>query len=79
MMASSVNNLDLRGIPCPLNYVRSRLALEELPPGESCYIFLDQGEPRQMVISGLLGEGYIVEVIQEDSEWLKLKVDISDR
>ncbi len=54
--------LDLRGTPCPLNYVRSRLALERLAPGELLEVELDPGEPERMVAEGLRGEGHAVVV-----------------
>ena len=54
-------HLDLRGTPCPLNYVRSRLALEKLPRGASLLVDLDAGEPERMVAEGLRGEGHGVE------------------
>tara|TARA_A100001037_G_scaffold109094_1_gene99306 strand:+ start:1826 stop:2065 length:240 start_codon:yes stop_codon:yes gene_type:complete len=78
MISSPVNGLDLRGTPCPLNYVRCRLALEELAPGDSLQVFLDKGEPEEMVVSGLIGEGHNVEVIKEDFSWVKLMVICSD-
>jgi TusA-related sulfurtransferase len=52
--------LDLRGTPCPLNYVRSRLALERLPMGAWLQVDLDAGEPEEMVAEGLRGEGHQV-------------------
>jgi TusA-related sulfurtransferase len=52
--------LDLRGTPCPLNYVRSRLALEKLPSGAWLQVDLDAGEPERMVSEGLRGEGHAV-------------------
>jgi TusA-related sulfurtransferase len=55
-------HLDLRGTPCPLNYVRSRLALERLSAGEFLEIDLDGGEPERMVAEGLRGEGHEVVV-----------------
>ena len=55
--------LDLRGTPCPLNYVRSKLALESLAAGEVLQVDLDAGEPEQMVAEGLRGEGHSVEVL----------------
>lgn len=54
--------LDLRGTPCPLNYVRSKLALERLAAGEVLQVDLDAGEPEQMVAEGLRGDGHAVEV-----------------
>ncbi|MFM9072578.1 MAG: sulfurtransferase TusA family protein [Cyanobium sp.] len=52
--------LDLRGTPCPLNYVRSRLALERLPVGSWLQVDLDAGEPEAMVAESLRGEGHHV-------------------
>ena len=57
---ASPTHLDLRGTPCPLNYVRSRLALEKLPPGSLLVVDLDPGEPERMVAEGLRGEGHAV-------------------
>jgi TusA-related sulfurtransferase len=54
--------LDLRGTPCPLNFVRSRLALEKLPSGAWLQVDLDAGEPERMVSEGLRGEGHTVQV-----------------
>lgn len=55
--------LDLRGTPCPLNYVRTRLALEKLAPGACLEVDLDAGEPERMVADGLRAEGHRVESI----------------
>jgi TusA-related sulfurtransferase len=52
--------LDLRGTPCPLNFIRSKLALEKLEPGQLLQVELDAGEPEQMVAEGLRGEGHAV-------------------
>jgi TusA-related sulfurtransferase len=52
--------LDLRGIPCPQNYVRTRLALETLPPQGWLQVDLDAGEPESSVAEGLRGEGHLV-------------------
>jgi TusA-related sulfurtransferase len=52
--------LDLRGTPCPLNFIRSKLALEKLEPGALLRVELDAGEPEQMVAEGLRGAGHQV-------------------
>ncbi|MFH1684255.1 MAG: sulfurtransferase TusA family protein [Candidatus Margulisiibacteriota bacterium] len=36
---------DLRGISCPLNFVKTKLQLEELETGQVLAILLDDGEP----------------------------------
>lgn len=61
-MADPQVDLDLRGTPCPLNFIRTRLALEKIPLGAELVVDLDRGEPEQMVVSGLRGEGHRVSV-----------------
>jgi TusA-related sulfurtransferase len=54
--------LDLRGTPCPLNFIRSKLALETLEVGAWLQLDLDAGEPELMVAEGLRGAGHRVEL-----------------
>ena len=54
--------LNLRGTPCPLNFIRSKLALEKLALGAWLQVDLDAGEPEQMVASGLREAGQHVQV-----------------
>lgn len=55
-----VSQLDLRGTPCPLNVVRSRLALEKLASGAQLELLIDPGEPEEMVQEGLRRDGHRV-------------------
>ncbi|UPH89294.1 sulfurtransferase TusA family protein [Synechococcus sp. NB0720_010] len=57
-----MTQLDLRGTPCPLNFIRTKLALEKLSAGEWLQVDLDAGEPEQMVASGLREAGHRVEL-----------------
>jgi TusA-related sulfurtransferase len=57
-----VTELDLRGTPCPLNFIRTRLALEKVPAGATLQVDLDRGEPETMVSSGIRGDGHAVAV-----------------
>ena len=68
------NYIDLRGTPCPLNFVRCRLALENLSPNDLLKVDIDRGEPELMVLAGLRDAGHNVEVVAEESNWLTLKV-----
>ena len=76
MTSESFSNLliDLRGTPCPVNFVRCKLAIEDLSPQDCLQVYLDKGEPEEMVVSGLQREGHIVDIIQNNSSWVKLKV-----
>ncbi|MFM7548700.1 MAG: sulfurtransferase TusA family protein [Cyanobacteriota bacterium] len=57
-----MTELDLRGIPCPLNFIRTRLALEQVPVGDALTVDLDRGEPEVTVTSGLRLAGHAVTV-----------------
>ncbi|NET13222.1 MAG: sulfurtransferase TusA family protein, partial [Okeania sp. SIO1H6] len=41
--------IDLRGTPCPINFVKTKLHLEKMMPGEILEVWLDQGEPIEQV------------------------------
>ena len=56
-----MTQLDLRGTPCPLNFIRTKLSLEKLSAGEWLQVDLDAGEPEEMVTSGLREAGHRVE------------------
>ena len=70
----SRRSLDLRGTPCPVNFIRCRLALEALQPGDLLNVQLDRGEPEEMVIPGLREAGHRVEISDETSSWIVLRV-----
>ena len=55
-----VVRLDLRGTPCPLNFIRTKLALEQVALGELLQVDLDRGEPQQLVTQGLESSGQAV-------------------
>ena len=61
MTAAAAPDLDLRGTPCPLNFVRTRLALERLAPGDRLVVWLDAGEPDRQVAEGIAADGHGVE------------------
>ena len=54
--------LDLTGVVCPMNWVRTKLALERLDPGEELVVRLDPGEPIESVPRSAREEGHAVEV-----------------
>ena len=52
--------IDLRGVACPMNFVRTKLALDELAIGQTLEVFLDDGEPITNVSRSLQDEGHEV-------------------
>ena len=75
----SSQHIDLRGTPCPINFVRTRLALEDLKSDQVLYVDLDKGEPEAMVIQGLKKEGHKVQIISNQEKCLTLMVVPCDR
>ncbi len=67
-------SLDLRGTPCPLNFIRSRLALERIPSGSLLLVDLDRGDPERMVVDGLRQAGHAVVVDNLDDTAVRLQV-----
>ncbi len=60
--------LDLRGSICPMNWVKTKLALEEMEPGEVIEVWLDDGEPIRNVPRSAAGEGHrVIRVAPQDS------------
>lgn len=68
------NKLDLRGTPCPLNFIRSKLQLEKMPSGELLEIWLDGGEPVEQVPNSLKMEGYEIQSITPLDDYFALLV-----
>ena len=66
--------LDLESIPCPLNVVKCKLALEKLSLDETLIVHLDKGEPEIMVKRALTEMKYFFKTIQEDQKTIKFKI-----
>mgnify|MGYP002777053062 FL=1 len=66
--------MDLRGTPCPINFVRTKLRLEKMEPGSLLEVWLDPGEPIEQVPDSLTMEGYKIESIEDRSGFFALKV-----
>jgi TusA-related sulfurtransferase len=62
---SVTEQLDLRGTPCPINFIRTKLRLEQLPVGTLLEVRLDAGEPVEQVPDSLRMEGYRVETLED--------------
>jgi TusA-related sulfurtransferase len=67
-------HLDLRGTPCPINFVRTKLRLEQMSPGSLLEVWLDAGEPIEQVPDSLKMEGYQVEALDEKQDFFSLLV-----
>lgn len=74
LAAQADGHLDLRGTPCPINFVRTKLRLEQMAPGSLLEVWLDPGEPIEQVPDSLTMEGYQLEQIEDRQEFFSLLV-----
>ena len=73
-MSKDTEILDLKNIPCPLNVVKCKLALEKLSKGDTLIIELDKGEPEEMVFKVLDQLGYRIEILSDEKSWIRISV-----
>ena len=69
-----LKHLDLKSVPCPLNVVKIKLALEKLPKNEQLIVELDKGEPEEMVLNNLREMGWFFKQIKENEKFIKIKI-----
>jgi len=63
-----MQQIDLRGISCPTNFVKAKLALEELDNGTMVQILLDDGEPVKNVPRSLKADGHKLVGLKQTDE-----------
>ena len=57
-------NLDLKGVICPVNFVKTKLKLEEMHDGQILEVIIDDGEPMQNVPRSIKEEGHKIIKVQ---------------
>ena len=61
-------SIDLRGVLCPMNFVKTKLKLEEMEKGEVLAVTLDDGDPMRNVPRSVKEEGHqIIKVEKTDA------------
>ena len=73
-MILDCNFIDLKSVPCPLNVVKCKLALEKLSSKDNLFVDLDKGEPEIMVKNTLESIGYKLEIVKSEKDWIRFKV-----
>ena len=71
---TALKYLDLKSVPCPLNLVKIKLALEKLSKNEQLIVDIDKGEPEEMVFKNLTEMGFFFTQIKEYEKFLKIKI-----
>jgi len=71
---TSLKYLDLKSVPCPLNVVKIKLALEKLSNDEQLIVEIDKGEPEEMVVKNLKELGCFFKQIKDNEKFIKIKI-----
>jgi tRNA 2-thiouridine synthesizing protein A len=67
--------VDLRGVCCPINFVKAKLALESVAEGEEVEILLEDGEPIRNVPRALKEEGHKLISLKETGGFYTLTLE----
>ncbi|MFZ3073322.1 MAG: sulfurtransferase TusA family protein [Thermodesulfobacteriota bacterium] len=73
----TVATLDLRGVLCPMNFVKTKLKLESMDEGEVLEIILDSGDPIQNVPKSIKEEGHKIVEVKRENDFFRLKIQKS--
>lgn len=69
--------LDLRGVMCPINFVKTKLKLEMMEPGEVLEVLLDSGDAIQNVPKSIKEEGHKIVEVKKEGDFFRIKVQRS--
>lgn len=64
--------IDLRGVLCPINFVKTKLKLEMMEEGQVLEVTLDDGEPMRNVPRSIKEEGHKIIKVEKLGEDYKI-------
>ena len=65
---------DLRGVACPMNFVKAKIALERIAVGETLDVLLDAGAPRENVPASFTEQGHQILSIAPEGPSFRVSV-----
>jgi tRNA 2-thiouridine synthesizing protein A len=66
--------LDLRGVICPYNFVKTKLKLESMEEGQILAVMLDAGDPILNVPQSVSNEGHTILLQEPVDEWYRVVI-----
>lgn len=70
-------SIDLLGVKCPFNYVKTKLKLETMAVGTTLEVLLDEGEPTENVPRSIKNDGHKVLSLGKENGHFKLIIEKS--
>jgi tRNA 2-thiouridine synthesizing protein A len=71
-------SIDLHGVSCPLNFVKTKSALAQIQPGEFLEVILDEGDAILNVPRSLKEEGHQVVKVTPEGEMFRVIIKKRD-
>ena len=69
-----MQTVDLRGVKCPTNFVKAKLALEKVEVGHILEVLLDDGEPIRNVPASFAQQGQDVIETKQIQDYFAIRV-----
>ena len=66
--------MDLRGIACPLNFVKTKIQLDKMNKGQVLEIWIDSGEAIESVPKSVIEEGHEILVTEDKKSHYILEI-----
>ena len=63
------DKVDITDVVCPVTFVKTKVALEELEDGEILQVHLNDGEPVQNVHRSVKDEGHQILKLVDNEDW----------
>ena len=71
---STKTTIDLLGVKCPFNYVKTKIKLETMASGSILEVLLDDGEPSENVPKSIKNDGHKIISLKEEQGHYKLTI-----
>lgn len=68
------DKIDLRGVLCPINFVKTKLKLEMMDSGQILEVILDDGEPIRSVPRSIKEEGHRIVKVENVENTYRLLI-----
>ncbi len=69
------SKIDLLGVKCPFNYVKTKLKLETMQAGNTLEVLLDEGEPAENVPRSIQNDGHKLLSLEKENGHFKMVIE----
>ncbi len=67
--------MDLRGVKCPLNWAKAKVRLENLGRGDILELVLDDRKGKQDIPQAAEAEGYVILGVEEEGNLWRITIE----